>query len=289
MKKIIATIITALTLGIGASAQSYDDDMQQALNDANTELAQMQQKQKYKEIWRTGRYTDLGYAIAQTGTDFEPVEKGKFGFFIRKGTSFLFPGKPLGGIVKIGFDINWFETSVAKYKSGSMGKSDNWDNIGNSGQDDYDDGYDYDDEDSGFDFMEKFSNLGRWSIMVGAFGIGPNVTAAPFSMFNNAARFIKASLYFHYQPTFGAYLVSEDGNLEASYSYCHMFEFGGKITWKAIGLGIEGHWGHGKFKQLGFNFDNETDYTGVFDRMETASDKVTRRWADTRIYLTFSF
>lgn len=297
MKKIIAAIITAMTFSLGSFAQDYtserEADLQATLDNANQELDELQQKQKYKEIWRKGRYTDIGYAIAQTGTDFTPTDKGKFGFFLRKGTSFLFPGKPIAGLVKVGFDINWFDISVAKYKSADWGTDSNWDEIGNSGQDD--DDYGYDDDDEGFgDIMDKFSNLGRWNIMIGAFGIGPNVTVAPFSMFNNAARFIKASIYFHYQPTFGMYLVSEDGEMEASFAYCHMFQFGGKITWKSIGLGIEGHWGKGKFKPLGFGDfgfgDEEEDngYNEVFDT-GSSSDKITRHFANTRIYLTFSF
>lgn len=275
-----------MTFSLGAAAQNYStergDSLQQALENANMELDKMQKKEKYKEIWRKGRYTEIGYAVAQTGTDFEPVEKGKFGFFLRKGTSFLFPGTPLAGMVKVGFDVNWFDLSVAKYKSSSISGDSNWGNIG--GDIYTDDGYYGDDDDD--EFMDKFSNLGRWGIMIGAFGIGPNVTVAPFSMFNNAARFLKASIYFRYQPTFGVYLVSEDGELEASYSYCNMFQFGGKIMWKAIGLGIEGHWGSGKFNQLGFEAD-EDDYGDVFET--TSSDKITRRFANTRIYLTFSF
>lgn len=297
MKKIFAAIFAALTITFAASAQTdYNDTEQPTLGEANDELNELQLKQKYKQIWRKGRYLDLGYSIAQIGNDYEPVSKGKFGFFLRKGTSYLFPGKPLWGLVKVGFDINWFDLSVAKYKSANWGdNTTGWGSIGNSGKDDND--YDSDDEDFGFDadgLMDKLNSLGRWNIMVGAIGIGPNITVAPFSMFNNAARFLKASIYFHYQPTFGVYLVSEDGELEASYSYCHMFQFGGKIQWKAIGLGIEGHWGHGKFKQIGFgdmfDDDEEGDKSEFFGpEASSSSDKLTRRFANTRIYLTFSF
>lgn len=293
MKKIITCIVAATAICLSASAQTEDnsreEQLEQELDDARTELDNLKLKQKYKEIWGKGRYTNLGYAIAQTGTDFDPVEKGKFGFFLRKGASYLFPGKPLWGMVKVGFDINWFDFSVAKYKGGDYGFSDEaWDNIVDDDTDTGDDG------ESGIDYLTDKLNIGRWGVMLGAFGIGPNVTVAPFSIFNNAARFIKASVYFRYQPTFGIYIVSEDGSMEASYSYCHMWQFGGKITWKAIGIGIEGHWGQGKFKQLGSLFGGDDEYgEGYGDVFEGAASsdggKITRKFANTRFYLTFSF
>ncbi|MDE6379540.1 MAG: hypothetical protein K2L11_03635 [Muribaculaceae bacterium] len=53
-----------------------------------------------------------------------------------------------------------------------------WDN-------DYDD--DWDD-----DFLP---DIGQYDIHIGAFGIGPAVSVAPFSRLYNEARFIRASLY----------------------------------------------------------------------------------------------
>lgn len=290
MKKIITCIVAATAICLNANAQTdttgNDESLEQELFDTRAELNDLKQKQRNKEIWGKGRYTNIGYAIAQTGTDFEPVEKGKFGFFLRKGASYLFPGKPLWGMVKVGFEINWFDFSAAKYKSGDFGFSDDDWNIQPDDSDD-DEGY-------GIEDLSEQLNIGRWSIMLGAFGIGPNVTVAPFSMFNNASRFIKASVYFRYQPTFGIYLMSEDGEMDASYSYCHMWQFGGKITWKAIGIGIEGNWGQGKFKQIGSLFGDSEDeygegYNEVFEGGATSSGKITRKFANTRFYLTFSF
>lgn len=287
MKKTILGIFAAVAFSLSAGAQDYytddyyettsrEDSLQRELDKAHSEIDNLNLKNKYKEIWGRGRYTNIGYAIAETGTDFEPVSEGKFGFFLRKGASYLFPGKPLWGLVKVGFDVNWFDISVAKYKLDNGGFSSDWDEIS--------DGSELGD-------LEDALDIGRWNVMLGAFGIGPNVTVAPFSMFNNAARFIKASIYFHYQPTVGAYLVSEDGDVEASYAYCHMFQFGGKITWKNLGIGIEGHWGKGKFKSIDslFEDDEDADMSEFFEGMNSSDSKITRRFANTRIYLTFSF
>ena len=223
-----------------------------------------------KDIWGKGRYFNIGYSIAQTAPENSYIDKGKFGVSITKGTTYLFPKTPFANMVKVGFDVNWMDISVAKYKATA-----GWEN------EFLDENYDNDyDNDGDFDI-----NIGRLSLLVGAFGIGPNVTVAPFASFNNQARFLKASLYFHYQPTFGAYMVLDDGDMEASYAYCNMFQFGGKIQWKFIGVGIEGHWGSGKFKQL--EFDMEDEYNDFFG--ESSTGKINRRFANTRIYLSLSF
>jgi hypothetical protein len=241
MKKIIA-LLFAIVAFCGAQAESNES----------------------KAIWGKGRYTNIGYTFSQTAAENQPIDKSQFSGFIRKGASYLFPGHALGNVVKIGFDINWFEVSTSKYKSTDV-ISSNWD-------------------DEAFEDGEsELLNIGRWNIMLGAFGIGPNVTVAPFASLNNGARFLKASIYFHYQPTMGAYLVSESGETDISYAYCHMWQFGGKITWKNFGIGIEGYWGKGKFNRLALDEDEDENISF------NTSDKVNRKFANTRLYLNFSF
>ena len=259
MKKIVLVILAALSLTIGAKAQENP-----------------------KAVWGKGRYMELGYAWAETAADGEYANPGKFGFFIRKGATYLFPRTEgwFGNILKVGFDINWIDVNVAKYKDSTNWdgiQSDNWDSV----MPDY--GDDYDDEDDGGSILGfDPTKLGKWSLMFGALGIGPNVTVAPFAHMGNAARFLRASIYFHYQPTMGMYLVSNDGDTEISYAYCNMFQFGGKIKWKGIGLGVEGHWGSGKFKP--FDFESTIE-----DGKLSTGENYTRKFASTRLYLSFSF
>lgn len=251
MKKLIISFLSVVLVSLAASAQI-----------------------SYKKIWGQGRYTNIGYSFASTKAG-GYKDNGSFGISLTKGASYLFPSKPVAGMLKFGFDINWFDISFAKYKSVNreMNPEDFFDS-------DFDDDYGYDYGEEDFDI-----NIGRMSLLVGALGIGPNVSIAPFSSFNNQARFLKASIYFHYQPTFGAYFVAENGDYEASYAYCNMFQFGGKITWKFIGLGVEGHWGSGKFKQLGFDEEAE-DISGI---LSTSSNKITRTFSNTRVYISFRF
>lgn len=252
MKKSVIIIILFLTIAMGAQAQENS-----------------------KEVWGKGRYLDLGYSWSETAADGENVNSGKFGFFLRKGTTFLFPRTEgwLGNILKVGFDINWGDVNIAKYDNGYNWngiQSDNWDAIVS------------DNGDEGTILGINPNKIGKWGIMLGAFGVGPNVSIAPFAHMDNRARFIRASIYFHYQPTLGMYLVSNDGETEISYAYCNMFQFGGKIKWKAFGLGIEGHWGSGKFKPIDFDENVENNQLSSGGRYK-------RKFASTRLYLSFSF
>lgn len=222
-------------------------------------------------IWKRTRYTRLSYAIGQTKAEGSSLEKGQFGFGIGYGNTYLFPKTPVVGMLKFGFDVNWVDYTIVKYKE-ETSKNGNFVSGGSSSE----------------GFMDKLGNLGRYSMMIGVLGIGPNVTCAPFSSFSNQARFLKASLYFHYQPTVGMYMMSENGDFNASYAYCNMFRFGGQISWKVIGVGIEGFWGSGKFKPLdfgGFIFDDSLrEALG----MEVGS-KYTRKFANTKLYISFNF
>lgn len=152
---------------------------------------------------------------------------------------------------------------------------------GNSSDSGYDS--DYDDEEMP-GFMDNIENLGHYNLQVSALGVGVNVGVAPLSMFDNAARHLRACIYFHYLPTFGAVLASEDGETEASYGYCNMFDFGGKITYKAISVGIEGLWGSGKFKALDFDLSEDSD-----DGLTGDPEKITRKFSTTRFYVAFTF
>lgn len=265
MKKISA-ILFAFFAGILCMNAQDDawraDSLQAELNKRDAQLQKAEQKQRNSGIWGKARYTRIGYVLGQFDTDYDPIEKTQFGVYIGKGNSFLFPSQPVANMVKFGFDVNWFEYTINKYESKKI-----WD------------------EDGSHSFIDKVSNIGRLNMFIGALGIGPNVTVAPFSKFNNAAQYIKASIYFHYQPTFGINMLLDDGDFETSFAYCNMWQFGGNIKWKNIGIGVEGYWGSGKFKPLSLDFLSDDD--DDFD--DGGSNKILHRFANTRIYLTLAF
>ncbi|MCH5242994.1 MAG: hypothetical protein J1F67_11370 [Muribaculaceae bacterium] len=231
-----------------------------------TSMAQDATTRDYSDIWKRNKYFKFVYPIAQSKATGSALEKGKYGVAIGYGHTFLFPKQPLWGLVKFGFDANWMDFQYVKYH--------NYDSAGGNLIE------------GGENFLDKLGNLGRMSMQIGILGIGPNATVAPFSMMDNQARFLKASIYFHYQPTVGAYMMSQDGDFESSFAYCNMFRFGGNIRWKMIGIGIEGFWGSGKFKPLDLNgfMDDEDDFI-IADK----PSKVKRKFASTRLYISLNF
>lgn len=248
MKHIALTLLAILSIGFASSAQDKTE----------------------KPIWRRGRYMHLGYSLSQTAAEGQMSDKAKFGVSLTKGSTYLFPRRNAWGeIVKIGFDVNWVDMSFAQYKNSDWSgmQSDNWNNIGNDGSDESD-----------FNL-----NLNKMSAMIGVLGIGPNVTLAPLARTNGNARYLKVSGYFHYQPTLGAYIVANDEGSEFSYAYVHMYQLGAKIMWKSIGIGIEGHWGQGKFSPINFE---DAEYSEDFN---TGASKYIRKFANTRFYLYLNF
>ncbi|MDE5813815.1 MAG: hypothetical protein K2H72_05970 [Muribaculaceae bacterium] len=252
--------------------------LRQQISDINARLTEqeefnlrMQQEQKWQGIWKRGKYTSIFYAPSASCTELGVKSKSDWTFGLNKGTTYLFPSRPIAGILKVGFDVRWFDISVTRYKKNYYeldGSQDSgWDN-------DYDD--DWDD-----DFLP---NIGRYDIHIGAFGIGPAVSVAPFSRFDNEARFIRATLYFHYQPTFGVHLLSEDGEMESSTAYCNMMDFGGKIQYRRFAIGVEGKWGSGNYSNLVSSDDFNDDYESA-----ESSGKLKRKFSSTRLFISFSF
>lgn len=282
MKKLIISALCIAAAFTGVLAQTNETELRQQLDEANARLAEINKDDFNKKIWGKGKYLHIGYDWQQTAVEGEGIEKSNFAISLTKGTSYLFPTKPIANLLKVGVDVQWFDLGFAKYKN-ETSHDENWDSMGsiwdNIGGD----------EEGGFDlgFMDSFSKLGRMTFTAGM-GIGPVVTVAPFANFGNQASYLKASVYFHWKPTFGMYLLSEDGDLSASYGYCNLFDFGGKITWKAIGLGIEGRWGNGKFNPVSLDFDfGEGNYEDIYGSEVT--QKIRRNFASTRLYLYLCF
>lgn len=228
------------------------------------------------DVWKKNNYTNLGYSISQTGTDYSAIQDSKFSFFITKGNTYYWPkSKPWFGMLKVGLDIRWLDMQVTKFKTESAG----WE--------DWDESDPWDDDDNNFigsDMLDKVMNLGCYNLTMGAFGFGPSVGVSPFAKMSNGLRHLRASLYFHYQPAVTAYILSQDGETEFSWAYTGMWDFGGKITYRFISFGVEGRWGNGKFKPL--------DFSGLFGDDEdsgTPAAKINRKFANTRIYVGFTF
>ncbi|MDE6415945.1 MAG: hypothetical protein K2K68_02835 [Duncaniella sp.] len=282
MKKILITLIALAGIFSGKAQETVENDslalLKSQLEYANSELSRLDaenqrlaQEKKWSEIWSKGRYTMIAYSPSASSTEYGIKSNASFGFALAKGNQYFFNKKPFGGMVKVGLDMRWTDISFIKYKKADYEVTDGWI--------DGEWGYGDDDDDSGF--LDSFTDLGRYDLHVSAFCFGPVVSVAPLSHLNNAARFLRATLYCHYKPTFGVHLVSEDGEMDTSMAYCNMWDFGGKIQYRGLALGLEGCWGSGKYSQISSLFESDDE--------EETLPKIKRKFSNFRIYIAFSF
>lgn len=274
MKKNISLLAAALLTATAIQAQEPTDSiaiLKNQIDSIQTEKDNLSKTQKWQSIWNNNKYTMISYAPTTDVTvDGAYKENAKFSFALTKGNTYYLHDKPIGGILKIGLDIRWLDIQATKYEKIEYETSDNWQDNPTIGDEDTDDA------------LEMLNDIGRWDIHTGI-GIGPTVTVAPFSMFDNAAKHLRLSFYGHYQPSFGINLISQDGDVESSTAFCNMFNFGGKLIYRRISFGIEKQKGEGKYKQLTiFNDDEE-------DNSDTPTIKHKRKFSSLRLYVAFSF
>lgn len=250
----------------GISEKEYVDSLASEIANLNKRLTKIEQDNENKRIWGRARYTRLGINKAQTALEGCHIEDNKWSFFLSKGATYRFPSNPIAGILKIGLDMVWFDFMVSRYTNPFEYSAE------------YTEG-----DDHGASVVD-LGNIGRYSVCIGMFGIGPNISCAPFAKMGvRGLRPLRASVYFHYQPTGAAYLMSDHGESEASYAFCNMFDFGGNISYRSIALGLEGKWGKCKFKSIGSELLEDIGLE--FNN----NSKSIRRFANTRIYMQFSF
>jgi hypothetical protein len=259
MKRII-TFAVAVVSTIASFAQTDVDSTAVAqASRLQDQAAQLQDDSRQAAIWGRARYTNIGYAITDFANEDESPSRCKWSFFITKGACYNFPSHALGGVVKFGVDARWFDVQLSKLKSFDQSE---WSSVI--------------DRTGGYDDEYSLPDIGGYFLTLGV-GIGPRVTVAPFSSLDSKARFLKASLYFHYRPTLAAYFKSENDESDAACGFCNMMDFGGSISYRAVAIGIEGSWGSGKLKSL--DFDDEGD----------SSVKIKRKLASTRLYISIAF
>lgn len=280
MKKVLFTIIAFTGIAIGIKAQDITESDSIALLKSKLEYVsgeltridaenqKLAQEKKWNGIWGKGRYTMLAYSLSSSVTAAGVKTKADISVALAKGNQYFFNKRPFGDIVKIGLDVRWFDLNFVKYKNTEYEITDGWIE-GN-----WSDGIDAD-----LGFLDRFANLGIYDVHISAFGIGPVVSIAPFSHLNNAARYFRTTLYFHYRPTFGMHLVSDDGEIETSMAYCNMMDFGGKFQYRYISLGLESNWGNGKYSQISSYFESD----------DKAISPKKRKFSNFRIYIAFAF
>ena len=308
MKKILLAF-AAIAAGFFSANAQYDysnanrlDSIETAMANANARMAELRADSIRTSIWRGKSYFNVGYSVSSTSNGNYAAEKGSYGFFINLGNQFLWPKKAVADIVKFGLDVRWLDidfTGFPKfnryldnpqtgYIPSTSTNTDQW--IGDMSPS-------TPSESQEARYLE-FTHL---QLLAGLVGIGPTITVAPFAKMETALSSLRLNLYFHYQPTAvvsfykakysnDSVINGDDSAIEAG--YVSMFDFGGKIQWKNIGIGIEGRWGSGKLKDTNLHIGDgpKYDYTKIsLNGCKEPGMKYTRKFGETRIFFALSF
>lgn len=251
MKKTLLLIATAL---VAATPLTAADNGSKVNAEAGTEAPAPASKKDdgvkvKKGPWDRKKYFNIGYAMQDLTPENGETFEGKFGVSMVTGRNIFLHKKPIANMLKFAIDLG-SDINYAQYK-------ERMSDLGTSGSDGEDYGDDYDDEDM---------NMGRHHIDIGLH-VGPSVSINPVSH-------LKISAFFRFVPSYSMILL----NSELYQNFTPMFTYGGEISYKVIGIGIEGRSGSAKYSDM----LAETE-----DGSETM--KMKYRTNALRVYISFRF
>ncbi len=273
MKKLILSILSLVAFSFGMSAQ---DEVYTTENSANQDS---DTEQLNSNVWKRTRFFNVSYVTQDLeAPDAGAKWKSKFGVAASLGNTYLLHRRPIAGLLKFGLDVKWFDINYVQYK-------DDIDLGGKSKA-----GYSQfmDEEENPFDNFD----IDMQQLDAGI-SVGPSVQIAPFAKVGNGMEYLKASLYFHFTPSYSAILTDdEDGEVEVNHGFCPFFNFGGAISYKLISVGFESRWGSAKYKMAGFD-DIEIDPNDPDQEFETpgfgTKGKQKFKTSSLRVYLSLRF
>lgn len=215
-----------------------------------------------------------------------------FGFSKRR--TYYLHSKPIAGMVKIGLDVTWFETYIARYAKGkgiSLGNM--MGNITSGTYDNYDDYFNAADkaalneeEVGNLSGLMNSIDVGKWQGNFSMLGIGPSVKVVPFYALNKSALDkLKVTAYFHYVPTYTVFLRTGDEDTSASGGYLGQMRYGLNLSFGRIGIGVEHQWGKGKLTNYDFDEDDENSE----NEFDITTKKSTYKTSSTRFYIGIKF
>lgn len=244
MKKILFTILFLTVAFCGAPrvcAQTADDVQDAAVDETVVEETipapqpvypeeTTDNKEVNQKFWRGGnKVTSLGYTTGSFdlgGTD--DSFKSRWGLTFRANRNVYFHKSAIAGLVKIGLKFG-LDVNYMNFEKGHGNLSDVI-----TGGDGYDDSF----------------ALGKHYV-TGGLAIGPTVTVMPFAMFSDAdlAR-IKIRPYFNVVPSYSAFIVSDEDDMEVHGAFTCFFSGGFEIIWRKLSLGFEWKSGKARYKDL---------------------------------------
>lgn len=213
MKKILITLCVMMMCGqmlaqTNDSIQNYIDSLENTINDLKGSVSKTKKKERDKSVWGRKKFLSIGYVSQNLSPRLGNDLEGSFGVSLTNGRTIYLHKKPIWGKLKFGLDLG-VDINYTKYK-------------------DYEEDYNY--------YYEEETILsGMHQCDIGVL-LGANVTVNPVSD-------LRVSAYFRFVPSYSMLILSGEMNG----SYVSFFTYGGEVSWKCIGIGVEGRSGSGKY------------------------------------------
>lgn len=234
-------------------------DLQDQVNEKDLVISEMETEKHYEKVWgKRKKYMNLGYCIMNL--DGMPLPESNFGLGISMGRTYNLHKKPVAGMIMFGIDFSYLDFTFASF--------DNTGGYGLSLAEDLD--------------IDLKRNYLSYSMQV-----GPSVTVNPVDE-------LKVGVYCRFAPSMGFVTMNDYAYLQfVPYVTCGL-----SVSYKVIGLGIEGRWGKADYK--GFSLDEESmtvdagDINNPNDMIPNMNEmfktsKKTFKDSSLKIYLSFRF
>lgn len=209
------------------------------------------------------KFQQIGYSYNTFSRKDGAQLKNNIGVSFTSGRSYYLH-KPIAGRLRIGLDWAWTDINYASYKVNYI-----YTDAATSTQSEAED----DDSDD-----DRYTNLTMHGVDIGM-QIGPSVT---YAVTND----IQLHAYGRYAPAFS--LLYDGDHVQGGFgNFCVI---GANVSWKCIGLGIEGRFGGSTYKNLDSG-DEPEDYADfVDDGIHIApNEKGKTTYSGFRAYITFRF
>lgn len=215
MKSVIVAAALVLS-ALSATAQDFpaasgDSLRQSAVVSSDSSRIQDKSAKKGKGPWDRKKIMNVAYAVQTLSPDFGNSMEGSLGVALVSGRSFYLHRKPIAGLLKFSLDFG-SDINYVKYRP-----LDGDYNIS---------------PDSGIGIS------GRHQADIGLF-FGPAVTANPVSD-------LKIGVYFRVVPSYSLIMTESD----VLHGFVPYFTYGGEVSWRWIGAGVEGRSGVGTYSSL---------------------------------------
>lgn len=206
---------TATADTLGAETFPAVTDSLMAVDGERTKADKKKSRKAAKGVWDRKKVRNIAYSMQTLSPDFGNEINGKFSVALVSGRSIYLHKSPIAGMIKfsidLGADINYAQYLPAEGDYNMDSSLTEYIGIGISG---------------------------RHHLDIGMF-LGPAVSVNPVSD-------LMVTAYFRFVPSYSAFLMDVD----AYHGFTPFFTYGGEVTWKWIGLGVEGRSGYGSYSSI---------------------------------------